>query len=74
MAMDIKAQIETLVKKVTSDPALMKQFKTEPIKAVETVLGVDLPDDVIQQIITGVKAKIAADGAQDLLGGLKKLF
>ena len=74
MAMDIKAQIETLVKKVTSDPALMKQFKTEPIKAVEKVLGVDLPDDVIQQIITGVKAKIAADGAQDLLGGLKKLF
>ena len=74
MAMDIKAQIEVLVKKVTSDPALMKQFKTEPIKAVEKVLGVDLPDEVIQQIITGVKAKIAADGAQDLLGGLKKLF
>jgi len=74
MAMDIKAQIEALVKKVTSDPALMQQFKTEPIKAVETVLGVDLPDDVIQQIITGVKAKIAANGAQDLLGGLKKLF
>ena len=74
MATDIKAQIEALVKKVTSDPALMKQFKTEPIKAVEKVLGVDLPDDVIQQIITGVKAKIAADGAQDLLGNLKKLF
>ena len=74
MAMDIKAQIEAIVKKVTSDPALMKQFKTEPIKAVETVLGVDLPDDVIQQIITGVKAKIAADSAQDLLGSLKKLF
>jgi hypothetical protein len=72
--MDIKAQIEALVKKVTSDPALMQQFKTEPIKAAETVLGVDLPDDVIQQIITGVKAKIAANGAQELLGGLKKFF
>lgn len=74
MATDIKAQIEAIVKKVTNDPALMKQFKTEPIKAVEKALGVDLPDDVIQQIITGVKAKIAAEGAQDLLGGLKKLF
>ena len=72
--MDIKEKIEELVKKITSDPALMQQFKTEPIKAVETVLGVDLPDDVIQQIITGVKAKIAANGAQELLGGLKKFF
>ena len=74
MAMDIKAQIEAPAKKVTSDPALMKQFKTEPIKAVEKVLGVDLPDEVIEKVIAGVKAKIAADGAQDLLGGLKKLF
>ena len=74
MATDIKTQIETLVKKVTSDPALMKQFKTEPTKAVETVLGVDLPDDLIEKIIAGVKAKLAADSAQDLLGGLKKLF
>ena len=74
MAMDIKAQIEMLVKKVTSDPTLMQQFKTEPIKAVEKVLGVDLPDDVIEKVIAGVKAKIAADGAQDLLSGLKKLF
>ena len=53
MAMDIKAQIEMLVKKVTSDPALMQQFKTEPIKAVEKVLGVDLPDDVIEKVIAG---------------------
>ena len=74
MAMDIKAQIEMLVKKVTSDPALMQQFKTEPIKAVEKVLGVDLPDDVIEKVIAGVKAKIAANGAQELLGGLKKFF
>jgi len=41
---------------------------------VEKVLGVDLPDEVIEKVIAGVKAKIAADGAQDLLGGLKKLF
>ena len=74
MAMDIKAQIEALVKKITSDPDLMKQFKTEPTKAVEKVLGVDLPDDAVEKIIAGVKAKIAADGAQNLLGGLKKLI
>ena len=72
--MDIKEQIEKLAKKVLSDEKLMAQFKSEPIKAVEKVLGVDLPDDIVEKIIAGVKAKIAADGAKDLLGGLKKLF
>ena len=72
--MDIKEQIEKLAKKILSDEDLMAQFKKEPIQAVEKLLGVDLPDDVIEKIVTGVKAKIAADGAKELLGGLKKLF
>ena len=72
--MDIKQEIEKLAKKILSDEKLLEQFRKEPTKAVEKILGVDLPDDVIEKIIVGVKAKIAADGAKDLLGGLKKLF
>ena len=43
-------------------------------KALEKVLGVDLPDDIIEKVVDGVKAKIAVDGAKDVLGTLKKLF
>ena len=33
--MDIKAKIEELVKKITSDKNLMSKFKNDPIKTVE---------------------------------------
>ena len=59
---------------ITEDKELMELFKTEPVKAVEKVLGVDLPDDMVQKIIDSVKAQITLDKAGDLLGSLKKLF
>lgn len=45
------------------------------MKALESVLGVDLPDDVVNQVIQGVKAKLTADnvsGAVDALKGFLK--
>lgn len=70
----IKEKVQELVKMITEDKELMELFKTEPVKAVEKVLGVDLPDDMVQKIIDSVKAQITLDKAGDLLGGLKKLF
>ena len=72
--MDIKEQITKLVEKVKNDPEIAELFKKEPIKAVEKVIGVDLPDDVIEKIIDGVKAKIGADKITGALGAFKKLF
>ena len=72
--MDIKDQIEKLVEKVQKDDVLRAQFKKDPIKAVEKVLGVDLPDDVIEKIVAGVKAKISIDKVSDVADVLKKLF
>ena len=42
----------------------------EFLQAVEEVLGVDLPDDVIKNVIDGVKGKINVDSIKDKLGGL----
>ena len=72
--MDIKAKINELVEKIKADPQMLATFKTEPVMVIEKLLGVDLPDDVVEKIIDGVKAKITVDKAADLLGGLKKLF
>ena len=71
---EIKALIKKLADKVQNDEEITELFKTDPIKAVEKVLGVDLPDDVVKKIIDGVKASITIDDAKDLLGSLKKLF
>ena len=72
--MDIKAKINELVEKIKSDPKMLADFKSEPVKVMEKLLGVDLPDDVVEKIIDGVKAKITLDKAGDMLGSLKKLF
>ena len=71
--MDIKAKIDELVGKIKDDPAMMEKFKSEPVKTVEGLVGVDLPDDQINPIVDGIKAKLAAgalSGITDKIGGL----
>ena len=68
--MDIKAKIEEIVSKVKNDPSFLKQFQSDPVKAVESVIGVDLPDDMINNVIDGVKAKITLDKTGEALGAL----
>lgn len=68
--MDIKAKIDEVVNKVKSDDKFAEKFKSEPVKAVEDVLGVDLPDDVVKNVVDGVKAKVNLGGIADKLGGL----
>ena len=70
----MKEKIEEIVKKVKADPSFAKKFKDNPVKAVESILGVDLPDDQINGIIEGVKAKIQVDNAGDLFNKAKELF
>ncbi len=72
--MDIKEKIEELVEKVTKDKDLQEQFRKDPVKAVEKVLGVDLPDDAVEKIIAGVKAKLTGDKLSGAADKLKKLF
>lgn len=68
--MDIKGKVDEVVNKVKSDPNFAEQFKNEPVKAVEGVIGVDLPDDVINNVVDAVKSKVSIDGIKDKLGGL----
>lgn len=76
--MDIKEMIENLVEKIQSNANLKDEFEKEPVKVIEKVLKVDLPDEMIEKVIDGVKAKIAVDKVDNLVEGiagkLKNLF
>ena len=72
--MDIKAKIEQIVSKLMSDKNLRSKFNTNPVAVIEELIGVDLPDDLVNQLIDGVKAKITLDKVGDVLGGLGKLL
>ncbi|MCI9231227.1 MAG: hypothetical protein HFH96_08990 [Lachnospiraceae bacterium] len=72
--MDVKEQITKAVEKITKDQKLQEQFQKDPVKALESVLGVDLPDDVIEQVVKGVKANLTGDKISDSVDALKGLF
>ena len=72
--MDIKGQINKIVEEVSKNPDIKKQFEKEPVKVIEKVIGVDVPDDVVMKIIDGVKAKLTMDSVSKATNSLKGLF
>ena len=70
----IKKKAEELVKKITSDKNLLKKFEKDPVKVIEELVGMDMPDDMIEKLIDGIKAKINLDKVGDALGALGGLF
>lgn len=72
--MDIKAKIDQIVKKLMSDKTLMERFERNPASVIEQYVGVDLPDEQVNQVVDAVKAKIKLDQVGDVLGGIGKLF
>ena len=72
--MDIKEKATELVEKIQNNPKLLKEFKDNPVKVVEELIGIDLPDDQIKKVADLVKAKIDLDKAGALLEGLGGLF
>ena len=68
--MDIKAKIDELVKKIKSDDGLLTKFKSSPVKTIEELIGIDLPDEQIEKIVDGIKAKISIDDLGDKLEGI----
>ena len=68
--MDIKAKINELVEKIKGDKNLLAKFKADPIKTIEKLIGIDLPDDKIKQLVDGIQAKLAIDDIGDKLGDI----
>ena len=76
--MDIQKIITDVVAKLKADDKLLENFQKNPTKVLETLVGVDLPDDKIDPIIQGIKAKLnlddLADKAEGIMGALGGLF
>ena len=74
MSFDVKAKIDELMGKLQKDPAQLKSFQNDPIKTVEKLVGIDLPDEQIKPLVAGIKAKLAASDLGGQLDGLKNLL
>ena len=67
---NLKEKIEEIVAKIKSDDGFASKFKSDPVKAVEEVIGVDLPDDKINGVIDAVKAKLTGDNIKDTVSDI----
>ena len=72
--MDIKELINKVVEEIKKNPSIKEDFEKEPVKVIEKFLGVDLPDDIVEKVIDGIKAKITVDNISDIASKLKKFF
>lgn len=74
MEKDIKKIVEDIVEKVKADPKLLESLKENPVKALEEATGIDLPDEMIQPVVAGLKAKLEMGEIGDMIGKLEGLF
>lgn len=72
--MDIKEQINKVINEVSKNPDIKEQFEKEPVKVIEDLIGVDLPDDIVMKIIDGVKAKLTIGSVSKVADTLKGVF
>ena len=72
--MDVKAKITEIVDKIKKDPSLKDEFTKDPEKAIEKIIGVDIPDGALDTVVSGVKAKLAGDKLSGVADTLKNLF
>ena len=67
----LAAEIST---KLGKDEKLLDAFKKDPVAVIEKKLCIDLPNDQLNALIDGIKAKLKADDVLDAAGKLFNLL
>ena len=71
---EIMEKIDKAVDELKSNKNLLDQFDKEPVKVIEKLVGMDLPDEQVEKVIDAIKAKLKVDDLGDVLGLVGKLF
>ena len=74
MAVDINALINKAVSALKGDSSLKSLFGTDPTKAIQKILGVDLSDDVVKKVVEGVTKVLGEEKATGILVKIKSFF
>lgn len=69
---DVKEMIDKVVDKAKSDPKFMDELKKDPEKTIESVIGMDIPDGMVDKVMAAVKSKDTLDKVGGVLNMLKK--
>lgn len=56
---EVKAKVAEIIKQVGSNRSLADNFKADPEKAFESLTGIDIPDEIADKVLAGVKTAMA---------------
>ena len=68
--MDIRAKVEEIVEKIKNDKDILAKFEKNPASVIEDLIGVDLPDDQVNDLVDAIKAQLTVEKLSSTLGGL----
>lgn len=71
---EIKDKIEEVAGKIKADETIANRFASDPVSVVEELIGIDLPNDKIDEVVDAIKAKVDIDGILDKLGGAENVI
>ena len=68
--MEVLDKVEDAVKELKNNEELRAQFKEEPVKTLEELTGLDLPDEKVKKVVALVEAKIDDADVDEKLAAL----
>lgn len=68
--MEVLDKVDDAVKELKNNDELRAQFKKEPVKTLEELTGLDLPDEKVKKVVDLVEAKIDDADVDDKLAAL----
>lgn len=71
---NLKEKINKIVDKIKNDKDFANKFKENPVKALEELSGIEIPEDKSQEAIAIIQTKINSKKVDDALDKLKGLF
>ena len=72
--MDIQKIISDVLAKLKNDKNLAAKFGKDPTAVLEELIGIDLPNEQLNAVIDGIKAKLKLDDVADKIGGVLDFF
>ncbi len=72
--MEVLDKVEDAVKELKENDELRAKFKEEPVKTLEELTGLDLPDEKVKKVVDLVEAKIDDADVDDKLKALGDKF
>ena len=67
---EVLDKVDDAVKELKENDELRAQFKKEPVKVLENLTGLDLPDEKVKKVVALVEAKIDDADVDEKLAAL----